>query len=50
MMDTKLNDARNFLDLNGLNTIRTQSRGTDKASKDAALKEAAQQFLSLIHI
>jgi peptidoglycan hydrolase FlgJ len=47
MMDTKLNDARNFLDLNGLNAIRTQSRGTDKVSKDAALKEAAQQFESI---
>lgn len=46
-MDTKLHDARNFLDLNGLNAIRTQSRGTDKASKDAALKEAAQQFESI---
>ncbi|WP_286265352.1 flagellar assembly peptidoglycan hydrolase FlgJ [Thalassotalea atypica] len=43
-MDTKLADARNFLDLNGLNSIREQSRGDDKASKDAALKEAAQQF------
>ncbi len=46
-MDTKLNDARNFLDLNGLNAIRQQSREGDKTSKDAALKEAAQQFESI---
>lgn len=36
--------ARNALDLNGLNAIRQQSRETDGAAKEAALKEAAQQF------
>ncbi|WP_057830855.1 flagellar assembly peptidoglycan hydrolase FlgJ [Colwellia sp. TT2012] len=36
--------ARNALDLNGLNAIRQQSRATDDESKQAALKEAAQQF------
>lgn len=46
-MDTKLADARNFLDLNGLNAIRQQSNETDETSKKAALKEAAQQFESI---
>ena len=36
--------ARNALDLNGLNAIRQQSRATDGEAKQAALKEAAQQF------
>jgi flagellar protein FlgJ len=36
--------ARNALDLNGLNAIRQQSRETDGEAKQAALKEAAQQF------
>ncbi|MCP4988117.1 MAG: flagellar assembly peptidoglycan hydrolase FlgJ [Colwellia sp.] len=36
--------ARNALDLNGLNDIRQKSRETDGAAKEAALKEAAQQF------
>ncbi|MBL4899310.1 MAG: flagellar assembly peptidoglycan hydrolase FlgJ [Colwellia sp.] len=36
--------ARNFLELNGLNAIREQSRSTDSESKKAALQEAAQQF------
>lgn len=48
-MDTKsLNaemlQARNVLDLNGLNSIRQKANANDKASKDAGLKEAAQQF------
>mgnify|MGYP006139768429 CR=1 FL=1 len=46
-MDTKLADARNFLDISGLNSIRQQSNETDEASKKAALKEAAQQFESI---
>jgi len=46
-MDTKLADARNFLDINGLNSIRQQSNETDEASQKAALKEAAQQFESI---
>ena len=36
--------ARNALELNGLNAIREQSRSTDGEAKEAALKEAAQQF------
>ncbi|TPH17131.1 glucosaminidase domain-containing protein [Litorilituus lipolyticus] len=49
-MDTNINQAhafdqaRNALELNGLNDIRAQSRSTDAKEKDAALKEAAQQF------
>lgn len=36
--------SRNFLELNGLNAIRQQSKETDGESKQAALQEAAQQF------
>ncbi|MFQ3276718.1 MAG: flagellar protein FlgJ [Colwellia sp.] len=36
--------ARNALELNGLNDIRQQSRSTDGAAKKEALTEAAQQF------
>lgn len=36
--------ARNALDLNGLNAIRQQSRETDGEAKKEALTEAAQQF------
>lgn len=36
--------ARNALDLNGLNDIRQQSRSGDGEGKKAALQEAAQQF------
>ena len=36
--------ARNALDLNGLNDIRQQSRTGDGEAKKEALKEAAQQF------
>lgn len=36
--------ARNVHELNGLNDIRQQSRSGDDESKQAALKEAAQQF------
>ncbi len=38
------NQSRNFLDINGLNDIRQQSKETDGVSKKAALQEAAQQF------
>jgi flagellar protein FlgJ len=37
-------NSQNFLDINGLNSIRQQSKETDKASKDAALETAAKQF------
>ena len=36
--------SRNFLELDGLNAIRQQSKETDGESKKAALQEAAQQF------
>ncbi|PKG81112.1 flagellar assembly peptidoglycan hydrolase FlgJ [Colwellia sp. 75C3] len=36
--------ARNALDLNGLNDIRQQSRAGDGEAKQEALQEAAQQF------
>jgi flagellar protein FlgJ len=38
------NQSRNFLELDGLNAIRQQSKETDSVSKKAALQEAAQQF------
>ncbi|MBA6350883.1 flagellar assembly peptidoglycan hydrolase FlgJ [Colwellia sp. BRX9-1] len=37
-------NSQNFLDINGLNSIRQQSKETDKGSKDAALQTAAKQF------
>jgi len=43
-MDNRIADAQNFLDLNGLNSIRRQSNSTDKDSKEAALETAAKQF------
>lgn len=43
-MDTKLADANNFLDLNGLNSIKVQARSGDKEAKNEALQEAAKQF------
>ena len=43
-MTTKLADAQNFLDINGLNSIRQQSNADDKASKEQALETAAKQF------
>lgn len=36
--------SQNSLDINGLSSIRQQSKETDKASKDAALNTAAKQF------
>jgi len=41
---TKLTDAQNFLDVNGLNSVRQQSKSTDKSEKEAALQTAAKQF------
>lgn len=41
---TKMSDAQNFLDINGLNSIRQQSNANDKASKAEALNAAAKQF------
>ncbi|XPF93785.1 flagellar assembly peptidoglycan hydrolase FlgJ [Colwellia sp. RE-S-Sl-9] len=41
---TRLTDAQNFLDVNGLNSVRQQSKSTDKADKEEALQSAAKQF------
>jgi flagellar protein FlgJ len=41
---SNFDQARNSLELNGLNAIRQQSRGSDSEGKQAALQEAAQQF------
>lgn len=46
-MDSNISKAQNYYDLNSLNSIRVESNATDKASKDAALKEAAKQFESI---
>lgn len=46
-IDSKLSQAQNYFDLNSLNNIRVESNASDKASKDAALKEAAKQFESI---
>lgn len=43
-MDTNFKQAQNFLEINGLNAIRQQSKATDGESKKAALTEAAKQF------
>lgn len=43
-MTTKIADAQNFLDINGLDSVRAQSRSTNKADKEEALQTAAKQF------
>ena len=43
-MTTRIADAQNFLDINGLNSIRQDAKSDDKASNDAALQQAAKQF------
>ncbi len=43
-MDTNFKQAQNFLELNGLNAIRQQSKAVDGEAKKAALNEAAKQF------
>jgi flagellar protein FlgJ len=43
-MDNKLAEARNYLDIKGLNSIRMDAKTGDAAEKKAALQEAAQQF------
>ncbi|WP_083602171.1 flagellar assembly peptidoglycan hydrolase FlgJ [Thalassotalea sp. PP2-459] len=44
MMNTRIGDAQNYLDLNGLNDIRLQSKQTNKEDKQQALSQAAKQF------
>jgi len=41
---SKITDAQNFLDVNGLNSVRQQSKSTDASEKEAALQTAAKQF------
>jgi len=43
-MTTRIADAQNFLDVNGLNSIRQDAKSGDKESKEAALEQAAKQF------
>ena len=43
-MANELTNSRNFLEINGLNSIRQQSRSDDDGAKKAALQEAAKQF------
>lgn len=43
-MTSALDQAKNFFDLAGLNSIRQQSNSTDKAEKKEALTVAAKQF------
>lgn len=43
-MTTRIADAQNFLDINGLNSIRQDAKSGDSASKEAALEQAAKQF------
>jgi flagellar protein FlgJ len=43
-MDNRLAESRNFLELNGLNTIRMDAKTGNAEEKKAALQEAAQQF------
>lgn len=43
-MTNRMAEAQNFLDLNGLNSIRQQSNSTDASSKKEALETAAKQF------
>jgi len=46
-MTTRITDASNFLDVNGLNDIRLQSKSADKSDKKDALEKVAKQFESL---
>ncbi len=46
-MSSRINDASNFLDLNGLNDIKLQSKSADMNDKKAALGKVAKQFESL---
>ncbi|WP_448563687.1 flagellar assembly peptidoglycan hydrolase FlgJ [Thalassotalea ganghwensis] len=43
-MNSRISDAQNFLDINGLNELRVQSTSKDASDKSDALKKAAKQF------
>jgi flagellar protein FlgJ len=46
-MTTRIADAQNFLDVNGLSSIRRDAKSGDKASQADALDQAAKQFESI---
>ncbi len=46
-MVSRITDASNFLDVNGLNDIRLQSKSANKADKAEALEKVAKQFESI---
>jgi peptidoglycan hydrolase FlgJ len=43
-MTSRITDASNFLDVNGLNDIKLQAKSTNSADKTAALEKVAKQF------
>ncbi len=43
-MTTRIADAQNFLDVNGLSDVRAQSKSSNKEDKAEALQSAAKQF------
>ncbi|GHF80249.1 flagellar assembly peptidoglycan hydrolase FlgJ [Thalassotalea marina] len=46
-MSNRIADAQNFLDVNGLNDIRLQSKADNSVEKGQALQQAAKQFESI---
>lgn len=46
-MSNRIADAQNFLDVNGLNDIRLQSKADNIVEKGQALQQAAKQFESI---
>lgn len=46
-MSNRIADAQNFLDVNGLNDIRLQSKANNSVEKGQALQQAAKQFESI---
>jgi flagellar protein FlgJ len=43
-MTTRIADAQNFLDVNGLQDVRTKAKSSNKEDKEEALQTAAKQF------
>ena len=43
-MNSRIGDAQNYLDINGLNDLRVQSNSIEASDKNEALKKAAKQF------
>jgi len=46
-MSSRISDANNYLDINGLNDIKLQSKSANSEDKKAALGKVAKQFESL---